>query len=99
MRGGLVFKAHRLLYHSTLGLRVIKKETDHAEGEGVHVGLGAHRLHEPLFQLTCQLSAHVSTFSSRVNSQLICQLSAHVATPSGIQSCEEQTGRVRRRAT
>jgi len=24
MRGGLVFKAHRLLYHSTLGLRVIK---------------------------------------------------------------------------
>jgi len=25
-RGGLVFKAHRLLYLSTLGLRVIKKE-------------------------------------------------------------------------
>ena len=24
-RGGLVFKAHRLLYHSTQGLRVIKK--------------------------------------------------------------------------
>ena len=24
-RGGLVFKTHRLLYHSTLGLRVIKK--------------------------------------------------------------------------
>ena len=24
-RGGLVFKAHRLLYHSTLGLRVIKR--------------------------------------------------------------------------
>ena len=24
-RGGLVFKAHRLLYHSTLGLRVVKK--------------------------------------------------------------------------
>ena len=24
-RGGLAFKAHRLLYHSTLGLRVIKK--------------------------------------------------------------------------
>ena len=24
-RGGLVFKAHRLVYHSTLGLRVIKK--------------------------------------------------------------------------
>jgi len=25
-RGGLVCKAHRLLYHSTLGLRVIKKK-------------------------------------------------------------------------
>jgi len=25
-RGGLVFKAHRLLYHSTLGLRAIKKK-------------------------------------------------------------------------
>jgi len=24
--GGLVFKAHRLLYHSTLGLRVIKEK-------------------------------------------------------------------------
>ena len=27
-RGGLVFKAHRLLYYSTLGSRVIKKEED-----------------------------------------------------------------------
>ena len=26
LRGGLVFKAHRLLYHSTLDLRVIKKK-------------------------------------------------------------------------
>ena len=25
-RGGLVFEDHRLLYHSTLGLRVIKKK-------------------------------------------------------------------------
>jgi len=25
LQGGLVFKAHRLFYHSTLGLRVIKK--------------------------------------------------------------------------
>ena len=29
-RGGLVFKAHRLLYHSTLGLRVINKKMDDA---------------------------------------------------------------------
>ena len=26
-RGGLVFKAHGLLYHSNLGMRVIKKKT------------------------------------------------------------------------
>jgi len=25
LRGGLIFKAHRLLHHPTLGLRVIKK--------------------------------------------------------------------------
>ena len=31
-RGGLVFKAHRLLYHSTLGLRVIKKKKKKYEG-------------------------------------------------------------------
>ena len=30
-RGGLVFKAHRLLHHSTLGLRVIKKKKKDAE--------------------------------------------------------------------
>jgi len=34
-RGGLVFKAHRLLYHSTLGLRVIKKKK--VQGSGVRV--------------------------------------------------------------
>jgi len=29
-RDGLVFKAHRLVYHSTIGLRVIKKKkTEH----------------------------------------------------------------------
>ena len=26
LQGGLVFKAHRLFYHSTLGLRVMKKK-------------------------------------------------------------------------
>ena len=29
IRGGLVFKEHRLFYHSTLGLRVIKKKKTH----------------------------------------------------------------------
>ena len=31
LRGGLVFKAHRLLYHSTLVLRVIKKKKKKSE--------------------------------------------------------------------
>ena len=40
-RGGLVFKAHRLLYYPTLGLRVIKKkkkpETRNLKPEPAHV--------------------------------------------------------------
>jgi len=44
-RGGLVFKAHRRLYHSTLGLRVIKKkremtESAHHQPLDQHVTLG-----------------------------------------------------------
>jgi len=31
-RGGLVFKAHRLAYHSTLGWRVIKKKKSNSSG-------------------------------------------------------------------
>ena len=34
-RGGLVFKAHRLLYHSTLGWGVIKKKKKWRSGFGV----------------------------------------------------------------
>jgi len=36
-RGGLVFKAHILLYHSTLGLRVIqkKKKKDDVDAEAI----------------------------------------------------------------
>ena len=33
-RGGLVFEAHRLLHHSTLGLRVIKKKMKEAPAFG-----------------------------------------------------------------
>ena len=41
-RGGLVFKAHRLLHHSTLGLRVIKKKKK-KKSTDLRVG-GAHRV-------------------------------------------------------
>ena len=33
-RGGLVFKAHKLLYHSTLGLRVMKKNKKFVRSAG-----------------------------------------------------------------
>jgi hypothetical protein len=34
-RGGLIFKAHRLLYHSTLGVSVIKKKREKSAPEVV----------------------------------------------------------------
>ena len=33
-RSGLVFKAHRIVYHSTLGLRVIRKKKKNTAGAG-----------------------------------------------------------------
>jgi len=42
-RGGLVLKAHRLLYHSTLGSRVIKKKK--VQGFGLRVE-GGHQAEE-----------------------------------------------------
>ena len=45
-RGGLVFKAHRLVYHSTIGVRVIKKRGKNvpAVGEPAPPAIGAgHR--------------------------------------------------------
>jgi len=39
-RGGLVFKAHRWLYHSTLGSRVIKKKKKSLVVEGRGLGVG-----------------------------------------------------------
>jgi len=39
-RGGLVFKAHRLVYHSTLGSRVIKKKKKKKKNCSGHAGAG-----------------------------------------------------------
>ena len=38
-REGLVFEAHRLLDHSTLGFRVIKKKKKQRYYDGVHMAL------------------------------------------------------------
>ena len=63
-RGGLVFKAHRLVFRSTLGLRVIqkkkeKRDLERLDGDGVGVrevregesettGYGPFALHAPI---------------------------------------------------
>ena len=41
-RGGLVFKASRLVYHSTLGLRVIKKKKKDLFEAGREARVGPH---------------------------------------------------------
>jgi len=43
-RGGLVFKAHRLLYHLTLGLRVIKKKANIISVEVSDSGFSATKI-------------------------------------------------------
>ena len=45
-RGGLVFKAHRLLYHSTLGLREIKGEEEKECSVGVSKTVNRFRMGE-----------------------------------------------------
>ena len=49
-RGGLVFKAHGLLYHSTLGLRVIKKKKKKKKKQknGCASGFGSSTPRRPL---------------------------------------------------
>ena len=57
--GGLVFKAHRVLYHSTLGLRVIKKKRSWmawAEAAGGRCSLQAS---EPLIPLRGMRVVHL----------------------------------------
>jgi len=61
-RGGLVFKAHRLVYHSTLGLSVIKKKIK-KEGER---RLRLHGRHAKSQQLTFE-AREKSTFLKGVN--------------------------------
>jgi len=47
-RGGLAFKAHGLLYHSTLGLRVRKKKKNAAFCEGTNIVMDFSRVRSPL---------------------------------------------------
>ena len=46
--GGLVFKAHRLVHHSTLGLRIIKQKKKIEKLEDAYASEASHR-HDLLF--------------------------------------------------
>ena len=59
-RGGLVFKAHRLLYRSTLDLRVIKKQKKVKGVADIHGVPGGH-LHPRLLQGPGPLSSEYGT--------------------------------------
>jgi len=63
-RGGLVFKAHRLLYHSTLGSRVIKKKGTDLEVIARQVHLRERRViqrpPEPIQVVSCSRRARIS---------------------------------------
>jgi len=77
-RGGLVFKAHRLLYHSTLGLRVIKKKKKRGESD---LELRVRRdfeAEEPL--------------AVRQRPPLVLELRVHLRNPSAGQSGTECSG-------
>jgi len=71
-RGGPVFKAHRWLYHSTLGSRVIKKKKKYRETEFDFGELarcarqGHHKLSGPQIQVVVNMSSpeHILIFPS-----------------------------------
>ena len=77
-QGGLVFEAYRLLYHSTLGLRVIKKKkapiTRSCQGTPVEAGYyslgpGTH-LPSPIKTCTCECDLFPTSSSSVLLSSL-----------------------------
>ena len=55
LRGGLVFKAHRLLYHSTLGLRVIQNKVFAGQGENLQLLGGTFKPHRRVYHSTLGL--------------------------------------------
>jgi len=80
-RGGLVFKARRLLYHSTLGLRVIKKKyrvahhaeelRDHRHHPGERAGDPPHQPPDLLYGIRLAVgSLSKRRWASRVSSEV-----------------------------
>jgi len=64
-RGGLVFKAHRHLYHSTLGSRVIKKKKINSPASAVELLVQFYR---------CIVSCTVSRTGLQLGVQLVVQV-------------------------
>ena len=84
-RGGLVFKAHRLLYHSTLGWRVIKKKKgSEGEGAGADRGVGVgEKLRDEHLEDVHQVCAH--PHKRGLPRDLICCLHTYLHTYSNCQ--------------
>ena len=81
-RGGLVSKAHRLLYHSTLGLRVIKKmkkksECRTAQGRGKRARSARLRFVECLDCATHALGVELATRADENAGSASCLLSTY----------------------
>jgi len=78
-RGGLVFKAHRLLYHSTLGLRVIKKEGEGEKNEAraPNTASPAERLRENLADFNEKLFQNL--YQSRLDGPVTCHVLVQIS--------------------
>ena len=88
-RGGLVFRAHRLLYHSTLGLRVIKK-TRSATSRFYKVGdaANAHKLRANFtLYTTFNPPPRLQSFLDRPRSQVFGGSAA--AQKASVTSCTD----------
>jgi len=71
-RGGLVFKAHRHLYHSTLGLRVIKKKDDVGGPASLGAAPCARRAAAPTVAHTVVAGEHKQWLRER-GGRAVCQ--------------------------
>jgi len=59
LRGGLVFKAHRLVYYSTLGLRVMKKKRDSIRIENKAVPVSFSRVGNHMVEYDPFIKSHL----------------------------------------
>ena len=94
-RGGLVFKDNRLLYHSTLGLRVIKKKKEGERKRETYDSPDWTGLNSQPFSRGPETTAKSVTFSARRNAT---QISIAGSDTRGLMSVLSLTLELRFRA-